>query len=130
MSTRRNGAGLTVDPLFVGVTRPAMRWGVTYAALLVNGMITMEAFLVTRNLLVLLLCLPLHGLAALLCTRDARVFELLFLWARTGMVACLRNARWWGASSYSALTLEIAGVRARRLPLTYMDRGGRSPQAL
>ncbi len=111
--------GLTVDPLFVGVTRPAMRWGVTYTALLVNGVVTMEGFLFTRNLLVLLVCLPIHGLSLLLCARDARVFDLLFLWGRTGMVAYLRNARWWGASSYSALPLELSGARGRALPLVY-----------
>ncbi|MEQ1935107.1 MAG: VirB3 family type IV secretion system protein, partial [Fimbriimonadaceae bacterium] len=44
-------AGLTADPLFVGATRPPMRWGVTYAALLFNLVFTMEAFLLTKNLL-------------------------------------------------------------------------------
>jgi hypothetical protein len=39
MSTR-NG-GLTADPLFVGATRPPMRWGVTYAALLFNMVFTL-----------------------------------------------------------------------------------------
>ena len=48
MSTR--GLGLTVDPLFVGATRPPMRWGVTYSALLFNLVFTMEAFLLTKNL--------------------------------------------------------------------------------
>ena len=50
-------AGLTADPLFVGVTRPPMRWGVTYSGLLLNGLFTMEAFLVTKDLLWLLACL-------------------------------------------------------------------------
>lgn len=35
----RNG-GLTADPLFVGATRPPMRWGVTYSALLFNLVFT------------------------------------------------------------------------------------------
>ena len=48
-------AGLTADPLFVGATRPPMRWGVTYTALLLNLVFTMEMFLLTRNLLTLLL---------------------------------------------------------------------------
>ena len=38
MSARN--AGLTADPLFVGATRPPMRWGVTYAALLFNLVFT------------------------------------------------------------------------------------------
>lgn len=41
MSTRN--AGLTADPLFVGATRPPMRWGVTYAALLFNMVFTIIA---------------------------------------------------------------------------------------
>ena len=61
--------GLTVDPLFVGATRPPMRWGVTYSALLVNGVLTMEIFLLTKNLLTLLLAAPIHGVCALLCAR-------------------------------------------------------------
>ena len=35
---------LTADPLFVGATRPPMRWGVTYSALLFNMVFTMEDF--------------------------------------------------------------------------------------
>ena len=46
---------LAVDPLFVGATRPPMRWGVTYTALLVNLVVTMEVFLLTRNLLTLVM---------------------------------------------------------------------------
>jgi type IV secretion system protein VirB3 len=102
MSTR----GLIRDPLFVGATRPPMRWGVTYSALLFNLVFTLEAFLVTRNLLTLLVALPIHGAAVLLCGRDARYFDLLFLWGRTRMPALLANGRWWGASSYSPLALD------------------------
>jgi type IV secretion system protein VirB3 len=52
--------GLKVDPLFVGATRPPMRWGVSYSALLFNLVFTMEAFLLTKNLLTLLCCAPIH----------------------------------------------------------------------
>ena len=58
--------GLTEDPLFVGATRPPMRWGVTYTALLFNMVLTMEVFLLTKNLLTLLLCAPIHGICMLL----------------------------------------------------------------
>ena len=49
-------AGLVADALFVGATRPPMRWGVTYSALLFNMVITLETFLLTKNLLTLLMC--------------------------------------------------------------------------
>jgi type IV secretion system protein VirB3 len=106
--------GLTADPLFVGVTRPPMRWGVTYSALLVNGVVTMEVFLLTKNLLTLALCLPIHGVCALLCARDARYFDLVLLWGRTRIPALLANARFWKASSYTPLLLDLPDVRGRR----------------
>lgn len=99
---------LIADPLFVGVTRPAMKWGVPYLAVLVNLVVTMELFLLSRNLLTLLLAVPLHGVCALLCARDARVFELALLWARTTGSARLVQGRRWPAASYGALALTRA----------------------
>ena len=110
----RTTSGLTVDALFVGATRPPMRWGVTYSALLVNGVFTMEIFLLTKNLLTLLLALPIHGLCALLCARDARFFDLILLWGRTRIPALLANARMWKSSSYSPLTLDPPDIRGQR----------------
>jgi type IV secretion system protein VirB3 len=106
--------GLTADALFVGATRPPMRWGVTYSALLINGIFSLEVFLLTRNLLTLALALPIHGVCALLCARDARFFDLLILWARTRIPALLANARFWKSSSYSPLALDLPDVRGRR----------------
>jgi type IV secretion system protein VirB3 len=104
---RDRNLGLTVDTLFVGATRPPMRWGVTYSALLVNGVFTMEVFLVTKNLLTLLLAVPIHGLCMLLCARDARFFDLALLWGRTRIPALLANVRFWKSSSFSPLALDL-----------------------
>ena len=112
MSTRN--AGLTLDALFVGATRPPMRWGVTYAAMLFNLVFTMEIFLLSKNLLTLLLAAPIHGVCALLCGRDARYFDLILLWGRTRIPALLANARLWRSSSYSALLLAPPDIRGRR----------------
>jgi len=100
--------------LFVGATRPPMRWGVTYAALLCNMVFTLEAFLVTKNLLTLLVCAPIHGVCALLCARDARFFDLVLLWGRTRLPATVGTLRLWKASSYSPLALDLPDVRGRR----------------
>jgi len=107
-------AGLHVDPLFVGATRPPIRWGVTYSALLFNMMFTMEAFLLTKNLLTLLLSAPIHGICMLLCARDARFFDLVLLWARTRLPALFANLRVWKASSYSPLPADMPNRRGRR----------------
>jgi len=110
-------AGLTADVLFVGATRPPMRWGVTYSALLFNLVFTMEVFLLTKNLLTLALAAPIHGVCALLCARDARFFDLILLWGRTRIPALLANSRFWKASSYSPLLLDPPDWRGRRRTL-------------
>lgn len=107
-------AGLTVEPLFVGVTRPPMRWGVAYEALLFNLVITMEIFVLTKNLLTLLIAIPIHGICALLCARDARFFHLVLLWTRTRLPAFLGTARLWRAASYSPLVLDLPDRAGRR----------------
>jgi type IV secretion system protein VirB3 len=107
-------AGLTEDPLFVGATRPPMRWGVTYSALLFNLVFTMEAFLFTKNLLTLLLCAPIHGICMLLCARDARFFDLILLCARTRLPAFFANWRLWKASSYAPLATALPDRTGRR----------------
>jgi type IV secretion system protein VirB3 len=109
-------AGLIADPLFVGATRPPMRWGVTYSALLFNMVFTMEAFLLTKNLLTLMLCAPIHAVCMLLCARDARFFDLVLLWARTRLPALFGNLRFWKASSYSPLALDLPVGRGGRRP--------------
>ena len=107
-------SGLCADPLFVGATRPPMRWGVTYSALLFNMVFTLEVFLLTKNLLTLLLCAPIHGLCVLLCARDARFFDLVMLWARTRLPALFANLRIWKASSYCPLAIDLPGRRGRK----------------
>jgi type IV secretion system protein VirB3 len=107
-------SGLTADPLFVGATRPPMRWGVTYSALLFNMVFSLEAFLLTKNLLTLLLCAPIHGVCMLLCARDARFFDLVLLWARTRLPALVANLRVWKASSYCPLTVDLPNSSGRR----------------
>ena len=91
-----------------------MRWGVTYSALLFNLMFTMETFLLTKNLLTLLLSAPIHGICVLLCARDARFFDLVLLWARTRLPALFANLRVWKASSYSPLVTDLPGRTGRR----------------
>jgi type IV secretion system protein VirB3 len=127
-------AGLTADVLFVAVTRPPMRWGVTYSALLFNAVFTMEVFLLTKNLLTLLIAAPIHGICALLCARDARFFDLILLWGRTRMPAYFANYWVWKASSHGPLLFDLPNLSGRRRlsPLTYVNRPrlARYPNAL
>ena len=106
--------GLTAETLFVGATRPPMRWGVTYSALLINGLTTVELFLLTKNLLWMLICVPIHGIFWLVCKNDARFFDLLFLWGRTRGPGLLGNVRFWKANSYSPLRFDLPNPKGRR----------------
>jgi len=118
------------EPLYVGATRPAMRWGVTYSALLFNLVFTLEAFLLTRNLVTLMLCLPIHAVSVLLCARDARFFDLVMLWGRTRVPALLATLSYWGASSFSPLTIDLPDRRGRRRRSDVVPRlwtGGHRP---
>jgi len=106
--------GLIAETLYVAATRPPMRWGVTYSAILFNLVFTLEAFLLTKNLLTLLLAAPIHGLCMLLCARDVRFFDLILLWGRTRIPAALTNLRLWKASSCSPLVIDLPDARGRR----------------
>jgi type IV secretion system protein VirB3 len=100
--------GIDVDTLFVGPTRPAMLWGVTWQAFVINTMVTMEFFIWTQNLLWLLLFVPLHAICYLVCMNDPRTFELLAQWGKTKGRAFAGNFRYWRAASYSPLALHVA----------------------
>jgi type IV secretion system protein VirB3 len=50
-----------------------MALGVPYVALLVNAFVTLEVFLVSQNLLTLLLAVPLHAIAWVLCLVEPRL---------------------------------------------------------
>jgi type IV secretion system protein VirB3 len=121
---RDRNLGLTADVLFVAVTRPPMRWGVTYAALLFNAVFVMEVFLLTKNLLTLLIAAPIHGICVLLCARDARFFDLLLHWGRTRMPAYLCNFRLWQASTHSPLVLDLPRIDGRRRVAAIARVGG------
>jgi type IV secretion system protein VirB3 len=113
MSEERNG-GVVLDSLFVGATRPAMRWGVTYSALLLNGVATAELFLLTRNLLWLLVCIPIHSIFWLVCKNEPRFFDLLLLWGKTRGPGLLSNVKFWKANSYSPLRFDLPDCHGRR----------------
>jgi type IV secretion system protein VirB3 len=112
---RDRNQGLTADMLFVGMTRPAMLFGVTYTGLIVNVVLTMEVFIVTKNLLWLLTFFPIHGLLYLVCLYEPRFFDLLQLWGRTrGAALVAGNLVFWRASSHSPLVLDLPDARDRR----------------
>ena len=112
---RNRNQGLTADTLFVGLTRPSMLFGVTYSAMIINVVLTMEAFIVTKNLLWLLSFIPIHGLLVLVCLYEPRFFDLVQLWGKTrGIALVAGNVRFWKANSHSPLVLDLPDARGHR----------------
>lgn len=96
------GGSVQVDPLFVGATRPATVGGITYEAIVVIVMFVGTIYVMSANLLWLLIYAPLHAVAYLICLKDPRAFRLLLLLGST-KGRCMNRAIWGGAS-YSPLT--------------------------
>ncbi|MGA0572121.1 type IV secretion system protein VirB3 [Variovorax sp. VNK109] len=105
---------LIKDPLFQGVTRPAMLMGVTYEAAVFNFLFTSIGFLGTGSLAMLVICLPIHAVCFAVCARDVRYFGLIALWLKTGGRS--RSRMFWGATSLSPTSCRAAAAKARYLP--------------
>ncbi|MBM7072998.1 VirB3 family type IV secretion system protein [Shewanella sp. 202IG2-18] len=71
------------DLLFVSVTRPAMKWGVTLDIIIVASAFVAVLMIASKNPLTLLLYFPIHGVMYVLCLRDPRLLRLMLLWLKT-----------------------------------------------
>jgi len=92
------GEALVREAVFTALTRPQMFAGVTYNFFIVNALLTMEIFLVTKSFWVILLALGLHAIGSLACLREPRVFDL---WAlRAQRSPRLANFRDWQCNSF------------------------------
>lgn len=93
---------IVVDPLFVGLTRPAVVLGIPYHAFVIEFMAAALVFLAAGNLFYLLIALPLHAVLYLVSANDPGAFGGYFLWLKT--VAPCRNRQFWGAASFSPVS--------------------------
>lgn len=101
-------ADIVLDPLFVGLTRPAMVLGVPYGAFITEVLAVAMIFLTTGSPLYILLALPIHGVMYLLSAHDPGMFASIFLWMQT--IGRCRNKAFWGdAASFSPLQVKKWG---------------------
>jgi type IV secretion system protein VirB3 len=85
-------------PLFVGLTRPPMYFGVTLNFFMINGFICLVLFVATmRSMLALSLLGLLHAVGYLCCRVDCYLFHVLW-----GKLAYLnnKNRTFWQCQSY------------------------------
>lgn len=93
-------AVLTRDPVFTALTRPQMFAGVTYSYFIMNAVVTVELFLLTKSFWALLAAVLLHGAGNLACQREPRLFDMWLIRAKT--CPPVRNARFWRCNTYAA----------------------------
>jgi type IV secretion system protein VirB3 len=88
-----------LDPLVGGLTRPPMMFGIPYVFFVLEFSIVVLIFINTKNLLMFLLVIPIHGIAYGLTVRDARFVDVI----QTRLTKCgrTRNHGFWGGDSYS-----------------------------
>ena len=91
-------AALVREPVFTALTRPQMFGGVTYTFFILNALVTMELFLLTRSFWVLPVALLVHGAGTVACLREPRIFDLWLLRARRAQRA--RGFALWRCNSY------------------------------
>ena len=89
---------LIKTPVFKALTQPQMFAGVTYSFFIVNGIVTTEAFLISRSFWAFGVALVVHVIGYLACLREPRIFDI---WM-TKVQRCprVRNWRKWRCNSY------------------------------
>lgn len=91
---------LARDPVFVALTRPQMFAGVTFNFFVLNGIVTIELFLVTHSAWALLGAVILHAVGCIACVEEPRIFDLWL--TKATRAPRVRNFRHWGCNSYGA----------------------------
>ncbi len=89
---------LASDPVFAALTRPQMIGGVTYPYMVLNLVVTAEAFLITRSFWALLIAAGMHAVGYVGSLREPRFFDL---WV-TRLSTCprVKNFSFWRGNSY------------------------------
>jgi type IV secretion system protein VirB3 len=95
-------ATVVVDPLFVGLTRPATIFGIPYEAFVAEFVLVAIVFLAVGDIVYLLLIVPLHGVLYLVGGQDHAAFGSLLVWTKT-KGRCANTRFWGGAASFSPL---------------------------
>lgn len=87
-----------LTPLVIGLTRPPMMWGVCLNAFYIVIGLTLVAFLVTTSFLSVLIAPVSYLLLFTLCSRDARILDIMQVAGRC--TPPTRNRVFWRTNSY------------------------------
>ena len=87
-----------LDSIVGGLTRPPMMLGIPFTLFVVEFCVVVLIFINTKNLLMFLLVIPVHGIAYALTVRDNRFVDVIV--TRFSKCPITRNHRFWGGDSY------------------------------
>lgn len=89
---------LGTDPLFLGLTRPAMIFGVTFPFAALNGFACLLYFIMTNDFKGWVALPFFHGIAYLICVKEPLAIDLLMI--KGAKCTKCRNRSYYGANSY------------------------------
>ena len=90
---------LSTDPLFVGLTRPTMIFGVSIQYAMLNLMISVTIFIQKASIYIIFIGAIVHLIGYLLCFKEPRFMELYLNYA--GKCNQCSNKSYYGANSYN-----------------------------
>ena len=90
---------LSTDPLFVGLTRPSMIFGVSIQFAMLNMMISVSVFIQKSDVTIIFFAGIMHLIGYLLCFKEPRFMELYL--NKAGKCNQCPNKSYYGSNSYS-----------------------------
>lgn len=87
---------LTGNTLFLALTRPPMVKGIPMEAFFLNIIVTLCAFILSKQLWVVLIWIPLHATCFMLCLMDKQIFSILLCNSR--LIKAGNKSLWNGVS--------------------------------
>lgn len=89
---------LKTDPLFVGLTRSAMVFGVSIQFAILNLSLSIAFFIQMKHILILVIALIVHFCGYLLCFKEPKFIEIYLM--KLGQFNKCQNKIYYGANSY------------------------------
>lgn len=85
-------------PLFVGLTRPPLIFGVSIEYAMLNMMICVMYFIQTSSVKIIFIGILVHGIGYVVCLKEPRFMKLFLL--KLGKFNDCPNKSYYGANSY------------------------------
>ena len=89
---------LKADPLFVGLTRPTMIFGVSISFAMLNMMGSVVYFINTSSMKIIPIAITIHLIGYILCFKEPKFLELII--NRNAKCNQCANKSYYGANSY------------------------------